>query len=204
MTETFELRETPVKAPRNSVRPPTQRAGSPDEFQSPPEVLEPLWPYLWPEWMVWEPACGKGNLLRALMEHGQGCTGSDVLPSELGTVHDFFHWQPSVWDVQVTNPPYRPKTHWLRRSFELDKPFALLLPYTVFEGIDRQAMFRAADPPVEVIFLPKRPDFTTPNNNVGRGWFPCLWLTWRLGIGQQLTFWERPAETGALALEGPA
>lgn len=55
---------------------------------------------------------------------------------------------------------------------------------------------------MEVIFLPKRPTFTTPvQKKSGGSWFACAWFTFGLGIGQAITFWdgktasERPFQT---------
>ena len=45
------------------MRPPI-RQGSPDDFQTPPYALDPLLPFLKRDWVVWECACGKGNLVR--------------------------------------------------------------------------------------------------------------------------------------------
>ena len=38
--------------------------GHPDNFQTPAHALEPLLPYLDPKWLIWEPSCSKGNLVR--------------------------------------------------------------------------------------------------------------------------------------------
>lgn len=165
-------------------KPVTMRAGSPDDFQTDPWVLEALYPWIDEDHVVWESACGEGRLSGALAARGYSVVRSDVL-----TGRDFFEWQPERWDVQITNPPYKPKDRWLARSYALGKPFALLLPLTTFEGLKRQALFHEHG--VEVILLPKRPTFTTPvQKKSGGSWFACAWFTYGLGIGQALTFWD--------------
>ena len=44
-------------------------------------------------------------------------------------------------------------------------------------------------------------EFETPGGHVGGSWFPACWVTRGLGIGQQLTFWERPAAAPTLGFE---
>ena len=62
---------------------------------------------------------------------------------------DFFSYEPSQWDLIVSNPPFRGKTDILARSIALGKPFALLLtnnclseigPMRQFMGIDLQLL----------------------------------------------------------------
>ena len=47
------------------------------DFQTPPEALIPLLPYLRREWTIWECAMGEGNLVRAFFGMGWSIMGSD-------------------------------------------------------------------------------------------------------------------------------
>ena len=160
---------------------------SADDFQTPPEALEPLYPYLKKEWVIWEPATGKGNLAKALREWRDwphGVIESDILFSQ-----DFLTWQPKRehWDCIITNPPFSLKQQFLERCYALGKPFALLLPLTTFETAKRQKLFRENG--VEVIFFPKRINFETPNKVAhSSAWFATAWFTHGLKIGKELTF----------------
>lgn len=160
---------------------PLQR-GAPDDFQTPPEALNPLLGYLNKDWTIWEPACGKGNLLNHLNGLGFLTLGSDVLDG-----HDFLDYAPTKFDCIITNPPFSLKQQFLERCYELDKPFALLLPLTTFETPKRQALFRENG--IEVIFFPKRINFETPNKvENSSSWFATAWFTHGLNIGKELTF----------------
>ncbi|MCW3054126.1 MAG: tRNA (adenine-N6)-methyltransferase [Chthonomonadales bacterium] len=160
--------------------------GRPDDFQTPIWAMDPLWPFLKAGWRIWEPACGKGNLVRAMCDRGFAVTGTDVTHGS-----DFLTSEFTEFDCLITNPPYSIKDAWIERCYGLGKPFALLLPFTALEGKRRQAMFREHG--VEVIILPHRLDFETPTGRTdGRAWFPTAWFTWGLNIGQALTFWEEP------------
>lgn len=49
-------------------------------------------------------------------------------------VLNFFEYEPQHYDLIITNPPYSFKDQFLKRAFELDKPFMMLLPITTLEG----------------------------------------------------------------------
>jgi hypothetical protein len=170
------------------VKPPLKQGNS-DDFQTPPGALEPLLPYLRKDWVIWECACGKGNLVEGLKQKGFNVFGTDLYV-EYGDEpkKDFLTEAPNrAFDCIITNPPYRYKQQFLERCYELKKPFALLLPLTTFETEKRQRLFRENG--IEVIFMPKRINFETPNKIVNSSsWFATAWFTWGLNIGQQLTF----------------
>ena len=187
---------------------PCQRVGSPDDFQSPACALDPLYPYLNPNWTIWEPAAGKGNLVRALWDrdYGWGVVASDIL--ERGTIEfdcgtykpreelDFLDGdlEDDEYDAVITNPPFSHKDEFLARCYEIGKPFSLLMPLTALEGIERQRLYRSFG--VEVIILPRRLNFETPSGNGSGSWFATAWYTWGLNIGSALTFWEGPPGWG--------
>jgi hypothetical protein len=181
----------PIRHPATNVR------GRHDDFQTPPEAVAHLLPYLPPGCTVWEPAAGHHQIVNALIR-----AGHSVIASDVKTGQDFFAWAPSEdWDVQVTNPPFSRKTDWIARNYHLGKPWALLLPLTCLEGQERQALYARFG--IELVCLPRRPEFTTPSGKVGGSWFACAWFCWGLNIGRALTFSGYDAPTGqpSLALE---
>ena len=167
-------------------RPISQKQGSPNDFQSPNSAVKPLLPYLRSDWIVWECACGKGNIVNYLNSNGVRTIGTDILEGK-----DFLTWQPEDFDCIVTNPPYSIKQQFLERCYELGKPFALLLPLTTFETKKRQKLFR--DNGVEVLFLPERVRFETPSGrkeDESSPWFSTAWFCWKLNLPKQMYFYE--------------
>ena len=154
-----------------------------DACQTPAYAIDPLLPYLPGDWTIWEPACGENFLVDALYDANRKVTTGDIL-----TGQNFFEYQPDTWDCQITNPPYSIKYDWLARSYELQKPFALLLPVETLGAKTAQTLF--SEYGLEVIFLDKRINFKMPN----KGWdgagaqFPVAWFTWKLHIGAQMVF----------------
>lgn len=152
-----------------------------NDFQTPPFALNSLLPYLKKEWRIWECAAGKGNLVHALKEKGFEVIGTDIDEG-----YDFLQWQPEKFDMILTNPPFSLKQQFLERCYQLKKPFALLLPLTIFETKDRQRLFR--DFGVQVIFMPNRVNFETPSGKGSGSWFATCWITNGLNLPQTLIF----------------
>lgn len=164
------------------MKPPLKQ-GNPNDFQTPPEALIPLYPYLKKYWTIWECAAGKGNLVNELKSKGYYSTiGTDLL-----TGQDFLSYLPEYFDCIVTNPPFSIKQKFLERAYSLGKPFAFLLPLTTFETTKRQELFKKYG--LEVIFFDKRINFETPNKiKNSSSWFATAWFTNGLNIGKQMTF----------------
>lgn len=178
----------------------TKRVSGYDVCQSPPHSIEPLLPLLSPDWIVWESAVGPEGLLRdALLANGHTLITSDLM---YGDRYNFFSFQPSIWTVQITNPPWSIKYEWIARSFELGRPFALLVPYeTTFAAKFRSvARHYHNNPwPIEVLTPERRFNFKMPELGWGtlvydekqdkmvmRGdsaQMPTMWLTWGLNAG---------------------
>ena len=157
----------------------TDRAEA-DYYPTPPQTTEALMQREVFEGMVWECACGKGNIARLLESRG-----NKVIATDIKNGQDFLTYEPENYDCVITNPPYSIKDKFLKRCYLLDKPFALLLPLTTFEGKRQYWMEKYG---IEVILLDKRVNFETPSGNGTGSWFATAWFTNGLNIGKQITF----------------
>jgi hypothetical protein len=160
---------------------PPLKAGNSDDFQTPKEALYPLIHYLKKNWIIWECACGEGFLVEALKN-----LGYDVIGTDITNGHNFLKWQPEKYDCIITNPPYSIKQKFLKRCYQLKKPFALLLPLTTFETSIRQELFKKYG--VQVIFFDKRINFQTPSGNGSGSWFATAWFTNWLNLEKDFIF----------------
>lgn len=154
-----------------------------DRCQTPPFALDPLFQYLKRDWIIWESAVGEGHLASYLSSLGYSVIGTDILMGK-----NFFEWEPYHWDCTVTNPPYSIKYQWLQHCYDLGKPFALLLPVETIGAASGQRLFEHFG--CEVIFLDKRINFKMPGkgNSGGGAQFPVAWFTWRMEIGEAISF----------------
>lgn len=155
---------------------------SSDDYQTPPEALRPLLPFLDKDWTIWECANGKGNLSSELVKEGFDIIATDIKVGDF----DFLTQKPVQWDCIITNPPFSLKQEFLQRCYELGKPFALLLPLTTFETAKRQDLFKKYG--VQVILFDKRINFETPSGKGGGSWFASAWFTWGLNLPKELNF----------------
>ena len=156
-----------------------------DSCQTPTYALDPILPYLKPEWSLWESATGEGFLANHLSKGG-----CQVITTDLIFGQNFFGLEPIFsWHCQVTNPPYSVKYDWLKHSYELGKPFALLLPLETLGAKRGQELFKRYG--LELILLNRRVDFKMPFKGfTGSAQFPVAWFTWGLGIGQPISYGE--------------
>ncbi len=167
-----------------------------DKCLTPGYALDPLLPYLGKSWRVWEPAAGRGHIVRALERAGF----SSPIASELEDVQpddmlcralilggrNFFRWQPVLrdFDAIVTNPPYSLKPQFIERCYHLGKPFALLVPVETIGSGDVQRMMEQHG--AELLLLNKRVNFIMPNIGLEKdgkkssAQFPVLWFCWRM------------------------
>jgi hypothetical protein len=171
------------------VKPKTNRAGNEkkskkyDRCQTPHYALDPLIPFVPHKWLIWESASGDGQVATKLLLESYGVVESDLL-----TGQNFFEYEPDKWDCQITNPPYSVKFRWIARSYQLGKPWALLMPVEAMGAAKAQRLFDEYG--IEIILLDKRVNFKMPDKGYeGKGaQFPTAWYTWGLGLGRSLTY----------------
>ena len=131
-----------------------------DDYQTPPGALDILYPYLPKSWLIWECACGNGNLVSALRSQGYEVIGTDK-------EHDFLTSPvPEGVNCIITNPPYSLKSEFVARCFVLGLPFALLMPLSALEGKERQVFSRQCG--LQLIIPDKRFHFECPGGGQRR------------------------------------
>jgi len=143
-----------------------------DNIYTPEEAVFPLLNYFDYELeryksVVWE-CCDAGNSAITKVLKNQGYK---VISTDIETGFDFLKDTPDFhFDAIVTNPPYSKKTQFLKKCYEYEKPFALLLPITGLEGITRGELFQHYG--LSVIVLNRRIEFT----GEGGVWFNTSWF----------------------------
>lgn len=87
--------------------------------------------------------------------------GWQVERSSIDDGQDFFTYQPEDFDVIVSNPPYTQKDRVIERLYELEKPFAVLLPLNSLQGVDRYRYFKNG---IQILTFDKRIGFHNAEN----------------------------------------
>jgi hypothetical protein len=147
-----------------------RKPGGMDNCTTPFYAIEPLLIYLNPTWIYWDCASGEGNLVRWFERSGLRVVGTDIINGD-----DFLTMKPLFCDCIITNPPYSLKYQFLKRCYELRKPFALLMPVETLGAKTAQNMFEECG--IELMFLDHRVNFKMPY----KGWdchaqFPTMWF----------------------------
>lgn len=95
-----------------------------DEMYTPYYMVENIIKYISPELKVWCPFDKEWSaFVNRLRENG-----NEVIYSHIDNGQDFFNYEPQNYDIIVSNPPFSKKDSVLKRLYELNKPFAILLP----------------------------------------------------------------------------
>lgn len=186
------LLHSPEKAGRK--KPKTNRKGDKDKSmpmdrcQTQPTAVEPLH-YLLDsnKPIIWESAEGEGNIVKFFRTNGYEVFGSDILD---GT--NFFTEVPNRnYDCIITNPPYSIKYDWIKRCYELGKPFALLVPVDTLAAGKAQIHWEKYGIP-QIIFFRGRNNFSMPNKGLeGKGaQFSTIWYTHGFNFPQNVYVWD--------------
>lgn len=155
-----------------------------DQCQTPAYGLDPILEYLNPDWRIWEPAAGKGNIVNTLTLAGYDIFGTDLLGG-----YDFFDYEPDNYDAVVTNPPWSKKKKYAFwwRCCELDKPFCLLMQYET--GASQEGQDIILQYGIEQVVPYGRINFDMPNKGYeGTAQMPVAWFTRGLSIGTPITY----------------
>ena len=151
-----------------------------DELYTPMYAIEPLIKYISKDLIIWE--CtdyGSSNITKLFRENG------NIVITTHKKDLNFLTDKPDFdFDIIITNPPYSLKDEFLQKCYEYGKPFALLLPITALEGVERGKMFREHG--IELLVLDKRCDFL---DNKKSNWFNTSWFCYRV-LPKQLIFEE--------------
>ena len=105
------------------------RSKKKDEYYTPRILVDVILPYIPQKSIVWCPFDTKNSeFVLALQERG-----TPVIFGHIATGQDFFDplEEPEEYDVIVSNPPFSLKMEVLKRLYELDRPFAMLLPLPI-------------------------------------------------------------------------
>lgn len=167
-----------------------------DYYVEPPEVSAALFRVERFVGHIWDPACGRGNILKAAIESGyRNCVvGSDV---ERRSCPFYFHGMRDFLDEQklclaqniVTNPPYfsgKGTERFIRKALELAIGKVAIFTDTRFLSGDARArdLFKLHRPH-RIWLLTPRPScppgaWLDAGNKAGGGTADYCWLVWSL------------------------
>ncbi len=84
-----------------------------------------------------------------------------VVYSHIHSGQDFYTYEPEVWDVIVSNPPFTNKRKIFERALSFNKPFALMMSNTWLNDSAPKQLFAEKD--LQMLMFDKRIKFTSPD-----------------------------------------
>lgn len=149
----------------------------------------------------WEPACGRGDMVRPLRESFLWVRASDV--NDYGAeeeVRDFlFEFPGDRWlaDWIITNPPFRLGQQFAETALRRARSGVAILVRTAFlESAERHETLFSRLPPTDILqFVERVPMFKGRLDPKGATATAYCWLVWRLhsaGIGATRFHWIAP------------
>lgn len=105
-----------------------------DEVFTPAYAVKPILKYVNKDWTIWCPFDElDSEFVKLLTENG-----NKVITSHIFNGQDFFKYEPEEkYDAIISNPPFSIKDKILKRLYELNKPYAMLLPLPTLQGQKR-------------------------------------------------------------------
>ena len=131
-----------------------------DLWKTPEEAVNVIVPYIkkyFKDKIVWCPFDDENsNFVKIFKKEN-----IKVVFSHIDNNQDFFKYEPENWDIMVSNPPFSLKDKILKRAYDLNKPFALILPIFSLSGKYRWNLFR--DKKLQVLITKNRICFIPPD-----------------------------------------
>lgn len=153
-----------------------------DELYTPEYAIISLLKYIPKDKIIWE--CtdyGGSNITKVLKENGYNVISTHI--SNFDFLKDYPNFN---FDIIITNPPYSLKYVFLKKCYEYNKPFALLLPLTALEGINRGNFYSKYG--IELLVYDRRINFIY-NNSKKCNWFNTSWFCWKI-LPDKLIFYK--------------
>lgn len=108
------------------------------EMYTPYYAVEPILKYIPKDKKIWCPFDKEWSAFVQMFTR----QGYFVQHSHIDEGGDFFQFSPQEYDIIVSNPPFKIKDRILQRLYELNKPFAILLPLNSLQGVSRHKYFK--------------------------------------------------------------
>ncbi|MCQ2577514.1 MAG: hypothetical protein MJ176_03170 [Treponema sp.] len=144
-----------------------------DELYTPVKLVKILLPFLeiWAKDfiqnqgrnpVIWCPFDTEDSeFVRVFQEYGY-----TVTYSHLNTNQNFFEYEPEVWDIAISNPPFSQKMDIFKRLFNFNKPFVMLcnemiINYQIVANLFTKYEIQLLAPDKKVSFNGKTSSFAT-------------------------------------------
>jgi len=152
-----------------------------DFYATPQEVTKALITFLDipKDKIIWECACGKGNMSKVIEEAGYRVISTDLYERGYGEKVDFLTIPKGKINCNwiITNPPFSKSVEFIKKSYDLGvEGFAFLLKSQYWHSKKRLSLFEKTAP-AYILPLTWRPDFLFGEKS-GSPTMEVLWTVW--------------------------
>ena len=130
-----------------------------DCMYTPYYAVEPLIKYIPKNKIIWTPFDMEYSAFVQLLR----ANGNIVFSSHIDNGLDFFTYEPFMYDMIISNPPFSLKDKVLKRLYELGKPFAMLLPLNSLQGVSRYEYLKNG---IQILAFDQRIGFHNDNSMI--------------------------------------
>ena len=131
-------------------------AGNNDECYTPGYGVTPILKYIPKDVIVWCPFdTFDSEFVKQISKQ------NEVVFTHIQYGQDFLTYEPSKWDVIVSNPPFTNKRKFFERALSFNKPFALIMTNTWLNDSAPKQLFKDKD--LQLLMFDKRMKFTSPD-----------------------------------------
>ena len=128
-----------------------------DEVFTPKYAVLPLVKYIPNGSTIWCPFDTlESEYVKVFIENGY-----KVIHSHIDEGKNFFEYEPKEYDIIISNPPFSIKDDIIKHLYELDKPYAMLLPIPTLQG---QKRFEYMKDGLQILSFNKRINFYTDSS----------------------------------------
>ena len=130
--------------------------GNNDECCTPDYGVQPILEYIPKDAVVWCPFDDESSqFVKQISKQNK------VIHSHIRNGKDFFSYEPSHWDIIVSNPPFTNKRKYFERALSFGKPFALIMTNTWLNDSAPKQLFKDKD--LQLLMFDKRMKFISPD-----------------------------------------
>lgn len=126
--------------------------GKNDECYTPAYGVKPILKYIPKNTIVWCPFDTKESEFVK-----QISVRNKVIYSHIDNGQDFFNYEPDLWDIIISNPPFTHKRKFFERALSFNKPFALIMTNTWLNDAAPKQLFK--DKELQLLLFDKRMKF---------------------------------------------
>ena len=142
-----------------------------DNYETPSNAMELLLQFLPRDKILWDPFFCKGTVGDVFTRLGFTAIHVD---------RDFFTYEPCLYEIIVTNPPYSIKNEVLSRLLLIGRPFAVLMPITTIGTSYFYTLMKSR--PYQVIIPKQRINFLRADGKSNKN-KACTFVTGWITVG---------------------